>query len=151
MDGQQIVVLLDGSLVAEEALRYVTRLFAPVQVRIALVHVLPVGTEGDQNHQVEQNARAYLDMAAWQLEDGGYEVKTFVLYGSPPEVIVQFARAIEARLIVMTSHGQGQSVTIPAGTTAASVLATAECPVLIVPVRDQIKAAPVQQEHRVAA
>ncbi len=151
MHGQQVVVPLDGSPLAEEALRYVTELFTPAQVRIALVQVLPVKTEDDRKAQVEQNARAYLDMVAWQLEDGGYEVTTFVLYGSPVEMIVQFARAMEAGVIVMTSHGQGQNASTSTGTIAAGVLALAPCPVLVVPVRDRIQATPVPHEHRVAA
>ena len=167
---RRVLVPLDGSKVAEEAVTQVMSLLPPDVVEIHLLTVLP---EVDRlNHivqvpvaspqleeaskavrkQQEQYTRAYLDMMAWSLEDAGYNVETHMAYGHPSSSIVDMAQALEVDLIVMTSHGQGGNLLWRYGSVAERVLEAAEFPVLIIPVRDRLRAAQeVPQESPMAA
>ncbi len=152
----RVLVPLDGSKVAEEAISRVMALLPPEAVEIHLLTVLPELERLDRvvqfavvsqqleeasravRKQQEQFTRAYLDMIAWSLEDAGYQVNTHLVYGAPAEGIVSMAQALPADLIVMTSHGRGGNVQWRYGNVAERVLEASECPVLIVPVRKRL-------------
>jgi len=153
---QRILVPLDGSKVAEEAISFLQVFFAPQKSDVHLLTVLfdinqlesfvqfPVLNAELQEagkaalQQQEQFTRAYLDMVAWGLEDAGYRVETHIAFGHPEASIVHIALALDAHLLLMTSHGQGKNVQWRYGSVARRVLDACACPTLIVPVRDKL-------------
>ena len=167
---QRILVPLDGSKPAEEAIFYVQALIAPETSEIHLLTVLPdigrlenlvefpfVNTELQEagkvaQRQQEQFTRAYLDMIAWGLEDMGYQVHTHIAYGHPAMSIVHMAQALDVSLVIMTSHGRGENVQWNYGGVAQRVLDACACPILVIPVRDRIrKASTASSEEQLAA
>ncbi len=153
---QRILVPLDGSKPAEEAIRYLQAFVAPEANEVHLLTVLPdidrlenvvqfpfVNSELQEAGKVarehqEQFTRAYLDMVAWGLEDQGYQVQSHIAYGQPAMGIVHMAQALDVHLIIMTSHGRGENVQWHYGGVAQRVLDACACPILIVPVRESI-------------
>ncbi len=165
---QRILIPLDGSKVAEEAVTFVQSLLPAGDVEVHLLTVLPqvddlpfVGqfpllndevrelASHVQRHQ-EQYTRAYLDMIAWSLEDGGYQVRTHIAVGRPEEHIVTMARSLDVDLIVMTSHGQAGDVQWRYGHVTERVLCASNRPVLVVPVRGHMLAAAAVSDKQVA-
>ncbi len=166
----RVLIPLDGSKVAEEAVTHVMALLPPETTEIHLLTVLPdlerlhhvvqvpvVTRQLEEasrsvRKQQEQYTRAYLDMIAWSLEDAGYSVQTHLAYGQPATSIVHVAQALDVDLVVMTSHGRGGNLLWRYGSVAGRVLEVCECPVLVVPVREQLRAAQeIPQESRMAA
>ncbi len=156
---QRILIPLDGSKLAEEAIARLQALFSGERTQVHLLTVLPdierldalvqfplvnrelqKATEAAQKHQ-EQYTRAYLDMVAWSLEDAGYEVETHIVYGQPASGIVYMAQAIQADLIIMTSHGRGANAQWRYGGVTERVLDACDTPVMVVPVRKRLIAA----------
>ncbi len=154
-----VLIPLDGSKVAEEAISYVMALLPPEITEIHLLTVLPelerlnhiiqfavINQQLEEaskitRKQQEQYTRAYLDMVAWNLEDTGYNVTTHLMYGQPADGIVRMAQALKVDLIVMTSHGRGGNPLWRYGSVAERVLEASESPVLIIPVRDALRTA----------
>ncbi len=165
---QHVLVPLDGSKVAEEAVTFIQSLLPAGKVVIHLLTVLPhvedvsVGGQfpllSDEmqelasrvQRQQEQYTRAYLDMVAWSLEDGGYQVKTHIAVGRPEEHIISIARSLDVDLIVMTSHGQGGNIQWRYGHVTERVLCASNRPVLVVPVRGHMIAASAVSGEQVA-
>lgn len=167
---RRILVPLDGSKSAEEAISYVQALIDPTSNEIHLLTVLPdidrlekvvefpfVNTELQEagkaaQQQQEQFTRAYLDMIAWGLEDIGYQVHTHIAYGQPAISIVHMAQALDVALIIMTSHGRGANIEWNYGGVAQRVLDACTCPILVIPVKDRIrKASTASSEEQLAA
>ncbi|MBX3388188.1 MAG: universal stress protein [Phycisphaeraceae bacterium] len=65
----------------------------------------------------------------------GVEVRTIVTVGSPDHEIVQAAVREGADLIVMGTHAQGVLKRLVFGSISKSVVESAPCPVLLVPLR----------------
>ncbi len=83
----------------------------------------------------EQQARAAVERAAATLrggENGGLQVSTEVLTGSPKSTIVEEAEAWGADLIVVGSHGYRTWERMLLGSVSQAVAAHAECSVEIV-------------------
>ncbi len=166
----RVLIPLDGSKVAEEAISRVMALLPPEVTEVHLLTVLPelerlnrmvqfavISQQLEEaskisRKQQEQYTRAYLDMVAWNLEDAGYSVTTHLMYGQPADGIVQMAQALNVDLIVMTSHGRGGNLLWRYGSVAERVLEASECAVLVVPVRELLRAAErLPEESEMAA
>jgi len=141
---QQIVVTLDGSEYSERALPYVQRLARLTGARVRVVSVaLPsdppsVPPAGTPSEDRRQRWLSYLQSHVDFLRGDGIEVTADVRSGDEPAaVITQFAREVGADLIVLSTEGLGKQSLgaedpFGLGSVAASVLATASCPVFVV-------------------
>ena len=87
----------------------------------------PIALEGlDNLHAV---AKHRLDETVAELDVSG---TTAVVGGSAADVIVQYAESVKAELIVVGTHGRSGLARLTLGSTAASVIESAPCSVLIV-------------------
>ena len=75
--------------------------------------------------------------------------RALVLEGDPAHIIVQYARTINAGLIVMPTHGRGPFRRFLLGSVTAKVLHDAECPVWTGPHLEQAPAGRTPCLHRV--
>lgn len=66
------------------------------------------------------------------LADTGVSGTTAVIAGSAADVIVHYAESVNAELIVVGTHGRSGLARLTLGSTAASVIESAPCSVLIV-------------------
>lgn len=144
---QKILVPLDGSKKAEEALGVARELAQPLGAELHLLVAitlgqvlfadredrLPTDFEKLGTQQLRQ-ARAYLG----EMQERYPEVEIQVVQADPRQAIVEYANANHIDLIVMTSTGKSNWERWLSGSIADSILRNAPCPVLVV--RDNLLA-----------
>jgi nucleotide-binding universal stress UspA family protein len=138
---KRVVVPLDGSLLAEEMLRFVVDIAGPLDLEVVLLRVIRVLprplTEGvraavlESSEYSSTDAREYLAPLAEELRRRGIRVRTEVRRGEPVEEIVDCAREVDADLIAMTTHGRSGLGRWLFGSVAEAVLREAEIPVFL--------------------
>jgi nucleotide-binding universal stress UspA family protein len=145
---QSLVVPLDGSALAEQALPLALTIAARAGTSLQLVHVhVPYAlmyadsmapfAEGADVRQQEQE-RAYLDAVARRLAPlSALPVKTVVLE-SPQvgEALQHHAASSGAGLMVMTTHGRGPLTRLWLGSVADEMVRRASTPLLLVRPRE---------------
>ena len=142
---QRIVVPLDGSDVAEQALGPGTDLAMRLGVPLVLVRVVDMhqadvttmfgfmadsGLMAEQIKSEVQLAREYLDENARSLKEQGLSVTAHVDVGLPAAAIVESVR--EGDCIVMASHGRSGIARWYIGSVAEQVMRQAPVPVMVV-------------------
>jgi nucleotide-binding universal stress UspA family protein len=143
-----ILVPLDGSMLAEQALLPACQIAQKFGAELLLLRVvspdisllsLPQLTLQPENinefifKQHMDEAEAYL--ANYLLPMAGIPVRTRVLGGAAPEMIVATAAEEPADLIVMSTHGRAGLTRLLYGSVAEAVLRGASAPVLLIPSR----------------
>jgi nucleotide-binding universal stress UspA family protein len=138
-----ILVPLDGSVFAEQALQEAQALAAALGATLLLLTAVPavdgIGGEGGINarwtrgeREVEEEQLAhYLEQLAQQLTAVGLSVRTQVVSGSAAETIVRVSAEAQADLIVMATHGRSGLRRVLLGSVADAVLRSTETPVLL--------------------
>ncbi|GIV35865.1 MAG: universal stress protein [Cyclobacteriaceae bacterium] len=105
-----------------------------------VVYTLPewnkMPVEQQQNYPKEEarmvEAEIKLDKLAGSAMFKSCNIQTHVHNGYPRELIVQFAHTYNMQLIIMGTHGTGESQNLFVGSTAQQVIRSARCPVLSV-------------------
>jgi nucleotide-binding universal stress UspA family protein len=136
---KRALIPLDGSAVAESIVPFILEIAGPLDMQVALVRVIvptpPLAVEGavvfDDVEKLRADAEAYLAGVAAELRTKGVRVTTTVRQGEPVEQILAAARAAEADLIAMTTHGRSGLSRLLFGSIAAAVLTRAEIPVFM--------------------
>jgi nucleotide-binding universal stress UspA family protein len=145
--GSLVIVPLDGSPRAEEALPLAAELAAHFGRSLLLLRVVPthgeqrvgVGPDGEQVSGIdflEAEARAHLaDVRERFLGLGGgkMQVETMVKHGEPTGEIERAARLHPGSVIVMSTRGRGELARLVLGSVSEGVIRSAPTPVLIVP------------------
>ena len=143
-----ILVSLDGSALAEQALAPAFSVATKYNAAIVLLRVVPPerglpglqylavrpnGAAADPVQDLIEEAQDYL--AGITLPMPGVPVHTRVLVGAPPELIAATAVEAAADLIVMSTHGRTGLTRLLYGSVAEAVLRGSPVPVLLVPNR----------------
>jgi nucleotide-binding universal stress UspA family protein len=149
----ELVVALDGSPAAEQVLPHAEALAAAFGSHITLLRatlspemVLAQTGAGDATSGVigapvdpepvldadHETSLEYLNRLATQLRSQNLKVDVETPEGPATAVIVERAAALNAELILMTTHGRSGLGRAIFGSTADSVLRHAACPVLLV-------------------
>jgi len=144
-----LLVPLDQSPLAEQALEYAREIIAP-HGKITLVTVLDnlvVYRYGHEVHfprDVEDNlikkAEAYLSDLGNNLRRDGINVELLVRVGTPDRIICRVAISRNVNAIVMSTHGRGGFGRLIFGSVTRSVLEKSTCPVLVVPNQQKVSA-----------
>ncbi len=145
---QNIVVPLDASAFAEQALDQASELASAMDATFHLVsivplsHVLPVHIHKENEsqslmravlHQTELERRThYLEQKAEHFKELGLRVQTNVAPGHPAEEILRFSTQHQQTLLVMTTHGRSGLRRILLGSVAMKIVQEAHVPVLLV-------------------
>jgi nucleotide-binding universal stress UspA family protein len=140
---QHILVPLDGSKLAEQAIPYATELCkGSTEVTLFQVVHFPlplaapdaaIATPLPDSKELLQEAIDYLEGIAEKLRQEGVRVKTdAVERDMVAEAIVEYAENNDIDLIVMTTHGRSGLSRLIFGSVAESVVRHAPCPVLLV-------------------
>ena len=145
---QNIVVPLDASAFAEQALDQASELASAMDATFHLVsivplpHVLPVHIHKENEsqslmravlHQTELERRThYLEQKAEHFKELGLRVQTNVAPGHPAEEILRFSTQQQQTLLVMTTHGRSGLRRILLGSVAMKIVREAHVPVLLV-------------------
>ncbi|MGD9374751.1 MAG: universal stress protein [Anaerolineae bacterium] len=144
----QILVPLDGSPLAEQALSYAITLGQSLPAQLVLLRAVFIppddrnlldkaGTAEDVvRGQLEREAEIYLDDIVAHLQTAGLDARSLVQAGPAEEVIVDLAAQIGVQQIVMATHGYSGIKRWTHGSIAERVLQTASAPVLLVRAQD---------------
>ena len=145
---QNIVVPLDASTFAEQALDQAYELASAMNATLHLIsivpppHLLPIHIHKEEEsrvlmratlHQTEvERHEHYLTQKAEQFREQGIRVHTDVASGHPAEEILRFCTLHQEALLVMTTHGRSGLRRILLGSVAMKVVQEAHVPVLLV-------------------
>jgi nucleotide-binding universal stress UspA family protein len=148
--GRQIQVILhptDFSESSEPALGLARTLARNTGARLVILHVVPVGIVMGTSMAAQidpQYCQDALDAIRSRLDgpDLKYPMETRLVHGLEPEAIVRAATEVKADLIVMGTHGRTGLSRALMGSVAASVLARADCPVMVVKSLEHLTTAP---------
>lgn len=144
----QIVVPLDGSDLAEEALPLAVSLGMAFGGALVLLHAvspfedapLPEAMTLDfpqrQAERMDQ-AHTYLHTLVARSATGGCQIHCDVRYGGPAAAIPQAVRDHNAALVVMATHGRSALGRLLVGSVAQSVVRHTQVPVALVRPRQQ--------------
>lgn len=143
---RRILVPLDGSLLAEEALSHALALGALSSAEYVLVHVtepsawlgrLPGGTQAaypatEGHEKREHQAEDYLKRTVARLAEQGHQAESRVIVSSHlARAILDAARAVRADLIAMATHGRGGLSRLLIGSVADKVMRRSDVPLLL--------------------
>lgn len=146
---KHVLVPLDGSELAEQALDYAKRMVGP-SGRISLLAVLDVpdvrvytlfevplvfqeNTLPEFTEHLEKSGREYLNRIASDLQRAGYIIDTKLAHdGEPADVIIEEAIEKGVDVIVMSTHGRTGLSRWLFGSVTQKVLSVMPCPVLVV-------------------
>jgi nucleotide-binding universal stress UspA family protein len=132
---KKIFVPLDGTRLAQRAVGYAVAIARVGQTDVVLYHsTAPLALQ--RRPADERAAALVLDALAADLRSDGVTVETLLdhaFYQNVEEAIVESARACEAELIVMATHGRHGPMDAVLGSTTERVVRTAGVPVLAVP------------------
>lgn len=153
-----ILLPLDGSPLAEQALVYARNILAPdgkltIVCAVDLPELVPNsfypmvsasvgGLATDENGRFTYNpqdlirmAGAYIDQFVTPLHTTAYEIETIIEIEEPAELIVKTAKAGQVEAIVMSTHGRSGLSRWLFGSVTTKVLNAAPCPVFVIPSR----------------
>ncbi|WP_423824039.1 universal stress protein [Salinisphaera sp. SPP-AMP-43] len=139
MSFSRVLVPLDGSRVAENALSHAQRLVPAAKGEICLLYVVPSrNREGD--HHMDpldwrlQQARAerYLGEIVERLTAEGLQATAFVDEGDPAGQILEFAQKHAVDLIVFSAYGHGDASRFRFGGTVQKALRGMQTSIMIV-------------------
>ena len=152
---KHILVALDGSELAEQALPTAQDLARSSNATIHLIQVISRQPElearrssGDANPQIAElsrdlarrliesrlsQGREYLEGIAGQLKSAGIEADTAIREGAADENIVDYSREHGIDLVVMSTHGYGGVKRLLLGSVTDRVIRSCQAPVLVMP------------------
>jgi nucleotide-binding universal stress UspA family protein len=142
-DFRHVLIPLDGSPLAEQAIEPAIALGALTQARYTLLQALDplvaehthppyaVGLERRLLADVKEKATAYLERVAARLRARSLCVETTLVVGSPAHAICDYARAHAVDLIAMATHGHGGLSRVLLGSVTDAVVHAADMAVLL--------------------
>jgi nucleotide-binding universal stress UspA family protein len=140
---RRILVPLDGSPLAERALKQAVGLGALMQARYTLLQALdPLVVEHTQPPyaagldrrllaEVRASATDYLERIAARLRAQSLHVETKLVVGPPAFAIRDYASEHDIDLIAMATHGQGGLSRLLLGSVTDAVVHAADVPILL--------------------
>ena len=141
-----ILIPLDGSLLAEDAITPAKQILKP-NGKITLVTIVEIPLRGDfgivsaitsEDYQTMADqrlprAKVYLENIAANLRAEDFQVDTLAQYGDAATVIVETASACKVDAISMSTHGRSGFSRLVFGSVTGKVLSAAPCPVFVIP------------------
>lgn len=135
---KNILVPIDGSLMAEAALPAAAMLAEKLRARVTLLHVVerhaPDEVHGQPHLKHPQDAEDYLRQVAKRTFSKVIDVDCHVHTNEVDDVagsIVEHAEELAHDMVIMCSHGRGAALHLFLGSIAQSVISRGSTPVLI--------------------
>jgi len=151
----KLLIPLDGSRLAEQALPTATQLASAMKADLDLVAVHPrpnaVATQGTIDRSIKSwsDADRYIEQRASALEAKTRLAVTHIVpAGEPVECICARAADVGADLIVMTSHGRTGFSRFWMGSVADGVVRRSSIPVLMLRALEEQDATPAARQFR---
>ena len=137
----RILLPLDGSAIAEQALHHAIALAQRFQAELILLRILePLAVKLDMQTKAVKKTQdvtrdivmKYLENVSANIREGGTNVKSILLEGRPHVEIVRFAETEQVDMIVMSTRGQSGLSRLLMGSVADRVSRGVSIPVLLV-------------------
>ncbi len=130
---QNLLILLDGSPLAEQVLPPAQALARLLEARCTLLRVVESDSEpGDHLKLARAEAESYLGRIAARLREQSLQVQSRVVVGPNAAVaIAREAQAMSSDLIVLATHGRGGVRRLMLGSVADKVIRSCSAPVLV--------------------
>ena len=138
---QHMLVPMDFSATADQALAYAIALAQQLQARLTLLHVLdltPVtmdemtaGVTATYLEAQETEAQHLLQASLERVQHAGLQGESLLVEGTPTHTIVEMAGEQGVDLIIMGTHGRTGLAHVFLGSVAEHVVRQAPCPVLV--------------------
>ena len=138
---QHMLVPVDFSPYAEQAVEYAIGLAQKLQARLTLLHVVdttPLGVvEGAAMlppsywQALDMDLAQRLEEPLTRVQNRGLHGETVIVHGTPFQTIIETARDKGVDLIVMGTHGRTGLTHVLLGSVAEKVVRLAPCPVLV--------------------
>ncbi len=137
----RILLPLDGSAIAEQALPHAIALVERFQAELIILRTFEplaekIGMMGDLVKRAEDVTRAiaekYIENISASVQERGIRVKSIIIEGRPHSEIVRFAETEQVDLIVISTHGQSGLTRWLLGSVADRVARGVSVPVLLV-------------------
>jgi nucleotide-binding universal stress UspA family protein len=151
---ERILVPLDGSELAEQALPYAREMATKFRSRLTLLRAITTSQEAFREVAAEpiavtapemtvgvarnlyeseaDEAREYLRRIATSFDGSGIEVETEMVEGDPEWVIEHQAKEIGASLIVMASHSRSGLARLLHGSVSDEIARASTVPLLLI-------------------
>lgn len=141
-----IIAAVDFSDVSGRVVDTASELSACFDAHVYLVHVAApppdfvgerVGPAHERQGRAEElrHEKKQLEAYAETLRDAGHEATPLLIQGATAETLLKEIGRLDARMIVMGSHGHGLAFQALVGSVSHQVLEAAKCPVVLVPSR----------------
>lgn len=129
----------------ERAVSFARERKAPLLIAHVLEAPIPLSSEGyvlpriydEMAVAIRSNAEKGMRGLLARARQRGVRAKGLLLNGPPHEAVARAARSHRASEIVMGTHGRTGFSRLFLGSVAARILATASCPVVVVPSRNR--------------
>lgn len=134
---KKVLALTDGSQNSRSALRYAVEICRKFDAALYLLSVvedmpayinLEVGAEFMAN--IQETIKSEVVNCSGYCETSGISCKGEIRHGVPSEEIIDYAKEIDADLIVLATHGHTGLSHILLGSVAEKIVRYAPCPVL---------------------
>lgn len=148
----RILIPLDGSSAAEEALIHAVAVAKTFPAELILLRVIAESDSADgvRSDSIDfalwrQQARVYLDSLLDRYTTGAISIRCEVAEGHPAATILQFIATSKPDLLVLTRFGRGNAKDFATGGTAQKIVSSVDCSVLLLDPRGQ---ADTEQPYR---
>lgn len=133
----RILVPLDGSRLAEEALPHAVQMadiFGAelILLRAAFLPPAPALDMAEIQRALISESEAYLNAIAPRFQRSGRQAHTAVRWGKAAEAIIAYATEPAISVVVMATHGHSGLEHWPLGSVAEKVLRSMQVPLLLV-------------------
>ncbi|GAB4307188.1 MAG: universal stress protein [Phototrophicales bacterium] len=141
---QKVLVPLDESSFAEQAIPFAQRLLAP-EGKLIIMTVVEENnnlfsrykfknTDSIKQEMID-HATEYLKQLGAMLRKDGRQIEAEIRVGAPSVGIIEAARDYDVDAIVMSTRGQSDFNRLLIGSVTQKVLSEALCPVVVVPAK----------------
>lgn len=135
---RHILIPLENSAADQVILDHVTPLVRLTGAKLLLLHVADGWVARNFNRlklaesEEMKGDREYLEKIAGKLRGNGFDVRTLLALGNPPQEILKVAKGEHCDLIAMTSHGHRLFGDLFHGSTITEVRHKTSIPMLVV-------------------
>jgi nucleotide-binding universal stress UspA family protein len=135
MDFERILCPIDFSDFNDTANQYASVLAEASGAKIIYLHVAPADaflTSDDPSTETDEESKLLEQLQSMRPTTDGITAEYVVKYGSPNNVIADYANDNQIDLIVLGTHGRTGFRRVIMGSIAESVVRNADCPVLAI-------------------
>ena len=139
---------IELSSISPKVVEYAAQMATQTDSKLVILHVVELAPLREPGSDIVihsmsmespdlKDIKAQLEQVATPLRDNGLDVETVVRVGIPADEIMKQAKAIDAIMVILGSHGHGVILQAILGSVVTEVLHHSDIPVTVVPIHAQ--------------